>query len=205
MPVCLAAGTTVIAAVPVVPVVPLLCGFGAAGREDAPREPATASEGSTTLQRPGCSPGDGDGGRAVPEPVLSPAVVANQPTLTVEMSASAIPAPSCLFTVLPTLQHLTREKEARRKALNPSTFPCPVSCSSDTSSSSSRLDRETRCPSRTRGRRAAHSTPSSDRLLSCLLPEGRLASWDPRWERSEQRVVGSGQGVAGREWWAEGR
>ncbi|KAM4759804.1 uncharacterized protein ACIQIH_017273 isoform 1-T1 [Cyanocitta cristata] len=48
----------------------------------------------TTLQRPGCSPGDGDGGRAVPAPVLSPAVVANQPTLTVEMSASAIPAPS---------------------------------------------------------------------------------------------------------------
>lgn len=100
------------------------------------------------------------------------------------------------FTVLPTLQHLTREKEARRKALNPSTFPCPMGCSSD--ASSSRLDGETRPPGSTHGRRAAPSTLSSDRLLSCLLPERRLASRDPRWAQSEQRVVGSGQGTVGR-------
>lgn len=50
MPVCLSAGTTVIAAVPVVPVVPLLCGSGAAGGEDALREPATASEGSVSQE-----------------------------------------------------------------------------------------------------------------------------------------------------------
>lgn len=43
LPVRLAAGTTAVAAIPVVP---LLCGTGAAGGEDAPREPATASEGS---------------------------------------------------------------------------------------------------------------------------------------------------------------
>lgn len=47
MPVCLAAGTTVVAAVAVVP---LLCGSGAAGGEDAPREPATASEGSVSQE-----------------------------------------------------------------------------------------------------------------------------------------------------------
>lgn len=47
MPVCLAAGTTVVAAVAVVP---LLCGSGAAGGEDALREPATASEGSVSQE-----------------------------------------------------------------------------------------------------------------------------------------------------------
>lgn len=47
MPVCLAAGTTVVAAIPVVP---LLCGTGAAGGKDAPREPATASEGSVSQE-----------------------------------------------------------------------------------------------------------------------------------------------------------
>lgn len=105
------------------------------------------------------------------------------------------------FTVLPTLQHLRREKEARRKALNPSTFPCTAGCSSDTSSS--RLDGETRPPGSTRGRRAAPSTPSRDRLLSspvlsCLLPEGRLASRELRWARGEQPVAGSGQWAGSR-------
>lgn len=47
LPVQLAAGTTVVAAIPVVP---LLCGTGAAGGEDAPREPATASEGSVSQE-----------------------------------------------------------------------------------------------------------------------------------------------------------
>lgn len=45
--VCLSAGTTIVAAVPVVP---LLCGSGAAGGKDAPREPATASEGSVSQE-----------------------------------------------------------------------------------------------------------------------------------------------------------
>lgn len=45
--VCLAAGTTVVAAIPVVP---LLCGTGAAGGKDAPWEPATASEGSVSQE-----------------------------------------------------------------------------------------------------------------------------------------------------------
>lgn len=39
MPVCLAAGTTTVAAVAVVA---LLCGSGAAGGKEAPREPAKA-------------------------------------------------------------------------------------------------------------------------------------------------------------------
>lgn len=78
------------------------------------------------------------------------------------------------FTASPTLQHLTREKEARRKTLNPSTFPCTVGRSSDTSSSL--LDGETRPPGSTHGRRAAPSTPSSDRLLSCLCPRD---AWHP--------------------------
>lgn len=47
MPVHLAAGTTIVAAIPVVP---LLCGTGAAGGKDAPREPATASEGSVSQE-----------------------------------------------------------------------------------------------------------------------------------------------------------
>lgn len=47
MPVCLSAGTTIVAAVPVVA---LLCGSGAAGGKDAPREPATASEGSVSQE-----------------------------------------------------------------------------------------------------------------------------------------------------------
>lgn len=47
MPVCLAAGTTIVAAIPVVP---LLCGTGAAGGKDAPREPAKASEGSVSQE-----------------------------------------------------------------------------------------------------------------------------------------------------------
>ncbi|RLV96972.1 hypothetical protein DV515_00012256 [Chloebia gouldiae] len=76
---------------------------------------------------------------------LSPAVVAKQPTLMLEMCN---PCPE-QFTVLPMLQHLTREKEARRKALNPSTFPCTVGCSSDTSLS--RLDGEMRPPGSTHG------------------------------------------------------
>lgn len=46
LPVRLTAGTTAVAAIPVVP---LLCGTGAAGGEDAPREPATASEGSESV------------------------------------------------------------------------------------------------------------------------------------------------------------
>jgi len=46
-PVRLAAGTTVVAAIPVVP---LLCGTGAAGGKDAPREAATASEGSVSQE-----------------------------------------------------------------------------------------------------------------------------------------------------------
>lgn len=47
MPVCLSAGTAVVSAVPVVA---LLCGSGAAGGKDAPREPATASEGSVSQE-----------------------------------------------------------------------------------------------------------------------------------------------------------
>lgn len=47
MPVHLAAGTTVVAAIAVVP---LLCGTGAAGGKDAPREPAPASGGSVSQE-----------------------------------------------------------------------------------------------------------------------------------------------------------
>lgn len=102
------------------------------------------------------------------------------------------------FTVLPTLQHLTREKEARREALNPSTFPCPVGCSSD--ASSSRLDGKRDLPGAPMGEglHPAHRAVTGPCPACCPRD-----AWHPGIRGGHG--ASSGWWAAGRERWAEGR